>query len=186
MTNLLVVWMLQPALQLGIAVLLLAIVPFLTPLAHLASLLLSVWLHWMIQIVRWCSQLPMAHIFLPTSFTLLVFAALAVLAIPFWRSRRFVLYLPVAAACTALALLLGNWALHDVVRIALVGASNNPCLVCTQNGNAVVLFRGGQSHVNAVETYLQENASPTVALCVDLRQEPSELDFPFSVTHRQH
>lgn len=184
LTNLLVVWMLQPALQLGIAVLLLAIVPFLMPLAHLASLLLSVWLHWMIQIVRWCSQLPMAHIFLPTRYTLLVFAVLAVLAILFWRSRRFVLYLPVAAACTALALLLGNWALHDVVRIALVGASNNPCLVCTQNGNAVVLFRGGQSNVNAVETYLQENASPTVTLCVDLRQEPSELNFPFSVTLR--
>lgn len=184
LTNLLVVWMLQLALQLGMAILLFSALPFLAPLAHMAGLAVSVWLHWMIALTSWCAGLPLAHMDLPRRYTLLVLVVLAALAILFWKKRRMLLYLPAAAFCTALAVFLGIWARRDVVRIAMVGASNNPCAVCMQNGQALVLFRGGQSNLRAVDTYLTEHALPQVALLVDLRQEPSELAFSAAKTLR--
>lgn len=177
LTNLLVVWMLQPALQLGVAVLLLSVLPPLQPLVHMVSLLLSVWLHWMTAIIVWCASLPAARVDLPARYTLLVLAVLGALAVVFWRARKMLWYLPAACACTAAAVALGIWAQRDIVRIALVGAANNPCVVCTQNGQAAVLFRGGQSNLRAVDTYLAEHALPEVTMVVDLRQDPSELDF---------
>ena len=177
LTNLLVVWMLQPALQLGVAVLLLSVLPPLQPLVQMTSLLLSVWLHWMTAIIVWCANLPAAHVDLPARYTLLVLAVLGALAVVFWRARKMLWYLPAAGICTAAAVALGVWAQRDVVRIALVGAANNPCVVCTQNGQAAVVFRGGQSNLRAVDTYLAEHALPEVTMIVDLRQDPSELDF---------
>lgn len=177
LTNLLVVWMLQPALLLGVLVLCLAFVPPLAPVLHMASLLLSVWLHLMLSIVQWCAALPMAYISLPSRYTLFVFVVLGLLAAAFWYYRQFVWYLPAFLICSLTAILLGALAQKDVVHIALAGTSNNPCIICTQNGNAVVLFRGGQSNWNAVEQYLRGHAVSRIETVVDLRQDPSEIDF---------
>lgn len=177
LTNLLVVWMLSFALQLGMAVLFLTAIPFLEPLAHMAGLLLSLWLHGLIFLVTLCAQLPLARVDLPVRYTILVWATLAVLAILFWRARKLIWYLPVAVAGTLFSVWMGLYAQRDVVRMALVGASNNPCVVCTQNGEAIVFFRGGQSNLRAVRDYLSDHALPEVRLVVDLRQEPSEIDF---------
>lgn len=177
LTNLLVVWMLEFALRLGIAILALSFLPSLAPVMHMASLLLSAWLHAMLLLITWCAGLPLAQLHLPQQYTLLVLGVLAFLAVFFWIARQFVWYLPVAMLCTCAAIALGFWAQRDVVRIALVGAANNPCAVCTQNGRALILFRGGQSNLRAVSAYLAEQASPDVTLLVDLRQDPSLLDF---------
>lgn len=177
LSNLLVVWMLQLALQLGMVVLLFAAIPILDPLAHMAGLLLSLWLHGMIYLVTFCAQLPLARVDLPVRYTILVWATLAVLALLFWRARKLHWYLPVAIGAAIFAVRIGIYAQRDVVRIALVGAANNPCAVCTQNGAAVVFFRGGQSNLQAVESYLSKHALPEVELVIDLRQNPSEMNF---------
>ncbi len=90
----------------------------------------------------------------PQRYTLFVLAVLGALAVCFWHARRLRLYLPAAALCTVLAVGLGVWMQRDVVQINLVGASNNPCVVCVQNGQAVVFFRGGESNWSAVQNYL--------------------------------
>lgn len=177
LTNLLVVWMLQPALLLGVLVLGLTFVPPLAPVLRLISLILSVWLHLMVSVVQWCAALPMAYISLPARYTLFVFAVLGLLAAVFWYNRHFMWYLPAFLVCSFTAILLGGLAQQDVVRVVMAGTANNPCVICTQNGNAVVLFRGGQSNWNAVRQYLTEHAVSHIDTVVDLRQEPSELDF---------
>lgn len=177
LTNLLVVWMLQPALLLGVFSLFIAPISALEPVSHLLGLLLTVWLHWMLVIVNWCAGFPMAYIDLPRRYTLLVFAVLGTLAFVFWKNRQMIWYLPAATVCGVFALVLGVRAERDVVRISMVGADNNPCVVCTQNGEALILFRGGQSNLNAVNSYLAERAQPDVVGFVDLRQSPSELNF---------
>ena len=65
----------------------------------------------------------------------------------------YVLYacLPAVAACAVLAVGMGLWMQRDVVQLALVGAANNPCVVCVQNGKTVVFFRGGESNLAAVK-----------------------------------
>lgn len=177
LTNLLVVWMLQPALLLGVFLLFLSAVPPLAPVLHLVSLLLTVWLHIMIAIVDWCAGLPMAYVDLPARYTLFVFGVLGLLALIFWFMHRFTWYPPAAAVCVLFSVALGILSQKDVVHVALVGASNNPCVICVQNGEALVLFRGGQSNLNALNTYLAEHAKPEITEIIDLRQDPSELDF---------
>lgn len=182
LTNLLTVWMLEPALRLGILVLVLAAVPGLDPVMHMASLVLTLWLRLLLRIVTWCAALPLARLDLPGRYTLLAVAVLGILAIAYWYAGKMVWYLPAAVFCATVCLLAGYWAQKDVVRITLVGAVNNPCAVCTQNGAALILFRGGQSNLNAVTDYLAEHASPDVTLLVDLRQQPSPLEFDAALT----
>lgn len=95
--NLLVVWMVQPALQLGILLLVCSAVPFLAAITNLTALVLSLWLKGLLWLVRCCAALPFASICLPQRYTLFVLAVLGALAVCFWRARRLRLYLPAAA-----------------------------------------------------------------------------------------
>lgn len=176
--NLLVVWMLRPALLLGLLVLACSLLPFLGPAMHLASLLLAVWLKWMVGLVRWCAALPFARLCLPRGYTLLVLAVLGALALAFYAAGRLCRYPLAAALCTVAAVCLGVWMQRDVVRVALVGTAGNPCAVVTQNGEAAVFFRGGSANLTAVEEYLAEQGGPQWTLLVDLRQNPRQMDFP--------
>lgn len=98
--NLLVVWLLGPALRLGILALVLSFVPVLDPLFHGASLLLGIVLRLMTTLAAWCAALPVAHIALPVRYTLWVLAVFAVLAALFWRTRQLRRFVPVGFVCT--------------------------------------------------------------------------------------
>ena len=174
--NLLVVWMVQPALQLGILLLVCSAVPFLAAITNLTALVLSLWLKGLLWLVRCCAALPFASICLPQRYTLFALAVLGALAVRFWHARRLRLYLPAAALCTVLAVGLGVWMQRDVVQINLVGAANNPCVVCVQNGQAVVFFRGGESNWSAVQNYLTGRSRQEPALVVDLRATPTQME----------
>lgn len=175
--NVLVVWMLQPALQMGILLLIFSAVPFLLPLVNLTGLVLSLWLKAMLGIVERCAALPFASVYLPQRYTLFVLAVLGALALYYWHGKGMRVYPIAALICTAAAVVMGIWMQRDVVEINLVGASNNPCVVCVQNGQAVVLFRGGESNLSAVERYLAGRSRQEPALLVDLRARPTALDF---------
>lgn len=152
-------------------------VPFLAAITNLTALVLSLWLKGLLWLVRCCAALPFASICLPQRYTLFALAVLGALAVCFWHARRLRLYLPAAALCTVLAVGLGVWMQRDVVQINLVGASNNPCVVCVQNGQAVVFFRGGESNWNAVQNYLAGRSRQEPALVVDLRAKPTQMEF---------
>ena len=169
--------MVQPALQLGILLLVCSAVPFLAAITNLTALALSLWLKGLLWLVRCCAAPPFASICLPQRYTLFALAVLGALAVCFWHARRLRLYLPAAALCTVLAVGLGVWMQRDVVQINLVGASNNPCVVCVQNGQAVVFFRGGESNWSAVQNYLAGRSRQEPALVVDLRAKPTQMEF---------
>ena len=175
--NVLVVWMLQPALQMGILLLIFSGVPFLLPLVNLTGLVLSLWLKAMLGIVVRCAALPFASVYLPQRYTLFVLAVLGALALYYRHGKGMRAYPIAALICTAAAVAMGIWMQRDVVEINLVGASNNPCVVCVQNGQAVVLFRGGESNRIAVERYLAGRSREEPVLLVDLRARPTALDF---------
>lgn len=175
--NVLVVWMLQPALQMGILLLVVSAVPFLLPLTNLTGLALSLWLKLMLWLVERCAALPFASVYLPQRYTLLVLAVLGALAAAYWRAGRLRAYLPAAALCAAVAVAMGVWMQKDVVRLTLVGTANNPCVICVQNGRSVVFFRGGESNLAAVNEYLAGRSREAPALLVDLRAKPTALEF---------
>lgn len=177
LTNLLVVWMLRPALILGILVMALSVTPILLPCVKAFSLLLALWLNAMYGIVQWCASLPAARLALPEKYALFVLAVLGILAVFFWKLRQMVWYLPAALLCAGVAIALGIRLDDGVVRIAVVGTAGNGCVVLTQNGQAAVLFRGGDSNLRAVEEYLAEAGGLPQSLLVDLRQTPREMSF---------
>lgn len=158
--NLLVVWLLGPALRLGILALVLSFVPVLDPLFHGASLLLGIVLRLMTTLAAWCAALPVAHIALPVRYTLWVLAVFAVLAALFWRTRQLRRFVPVGFVCTVAAVMLGGTMQRDVVRLAMVGTAGNGCVVAVQNNRAVVLYRGSAVNGRAVQQYLTQNGAP--------------------------
>ena len=120
----------------------------------------------------------------PLDFSVLRFAVIFALALAAFALR------PASAAWqdaylthekqyrpAVLAVGLGVWMQRDVVQINLVGASNNPCVVCVQNGQAVVFFRGGESNWSAVQNYLAGRSRQEPALVVDLRAKPTQMEF---------
>lgn len=177
LTNLLVVWALEPALILGILVLVFAALPPLAPCMHMGSLLLAVWLRGMDEIINWCAGLPGANLDLPRGYTLLVLAVLGILALAF-RARGCLRWYPLAGVlCAVLGIWLGVRFSEDVVRVALVGTAGNACVVVTQGQSAILFFRGGASNLNAAEEYLLQTGVRQTAAVFDLRTEPSVLDF---------
>lgn len=194
--NLLVVWLLGPALRLGILALVLSFVPVLDPLFHGASLLLGIVLRLMTTLAAWCAALPVAHIALPVRYTLWVLAVFAVLAALFWRTRQLRRFVPVGFVCAVAAVMLGGTMQRDVVRLAMVGTAGNGCVVAVQNNRAVVLYRGSAANGRAVQQYLTQNGAPELAAVIDLRTEPGEMplqaaqlltiaDLPQGLTHLQ-
>lgn len=175
--NLLTVWMLRPALILGLLVLLASSLSWLAPLYRMFSLLLSLWLSWMYTLVRWCASLPVARLYLPREYTLLVWCVLALMGVAFWVRHRLHWYLPAMVLCLLAAVCLGVRMQQGVLRVLLAGTSGNASIVLIQDGQAVILFRGGASNLNAVGECLADNGAPDCLALIDLRQEPKKLDF---------
>ncbi len=179
LTNLLVVWMLRPALLLGLLVLALSSLPVFSPAMRMASLILTLWLRAMLSLVRFCAALPLARLDLPQRYTLWVLAVLGLLILVFWLRRKhgsLAWFVPAVAVCGVLAVALGIWARQDVATIALVGTGGNPCAVLTQQGHAAVFYRGGAYNASEVSDYLDAHGSPVPDLFIDLRRQPDSVD----------
>ena len=69
----------------------------------------------------------------------------------------------------ALAIGLGNVLNREIVQVELAGSRNAPAVVITRGESAVVLFRGGSSTQQAVETLLTRRGAREVEMLVDLR-----------------
>ena len=88
-----------------------------------------------------------------------------------WRVRLRVA-LPCLVLTAALAIGLGNVLNREIVRVELAGSRNAPAVVITRGESAVVLFRGGSSTQQAVETLLTRRGAREVEMLVDLRMNP--------------
>ena len=183
--NLLVVWLLGPALRLGILALVLSFVPVLDPLFHGASLLLGIVLRLMTTLAAWCAALPAAHIALPVRYTLWVLAVFAVLAALFWRTRQLRRFVPVGFVCAVAAVMLGGTMQRDVVRLAMVGTAGNGCVVAVQNNRAVVLYRGSAANGRAVQQYLIDLRTELGEMPLQAAQLLTIADLPQGLTHLQ-
>lgn len=172
--NLLTLPLMEPLLLLGLAVLGLSCLPFLAPVCHMVSFLLALLLKFLRCIVFFCASLPGARLLLPARYTLFVLGVLAVLALVYYLAGSLRLYPPAALCCAALAVFMGVRMQHGIVTVALVGTAGNPCAVITQDGQAVVVFRGGAANRRAVKNYLARHGEPACTLAVDLRAAPGD------------
>ncbi len=178
-----VLWMIQPLLLLGLGAAFAGLIPALEPvygaLSWAAAFLAGLLNRWAV----WIAAKPGAGLYFDTAYAGL--AALALLGL-LWLAYHWKVRWQVAVPCLLVAagvsLGLGNALSRDVVHLDLVGSVNSPAVVLTQNQTAVVLFRGGASTQRAVENQLARRGVTTVELLVDLRTDPQT---PCSLPARQ-
>ena len=168
-----VLWLVEPVLQLGLATALLGCWPALAPLHRACSLCAATLAGCLNRWALWVSGWPGAQIYFDTACAALV--CLLLLGLGWlayhWRVRPRVA-LPCLVLTAALAIGLGNVLNREIVRVELAGSRNAPAVVITRGESAVVLFRGGSSTQQAVETLLTRRGAREVEMLVDLRMNP--------------
>ena len=168
-----VLWLVEPILQLGLATALLGCWPALAPLHRACSLCAATLAGCLNRWALWVSGWPGAQIYFDTACAALV--CLLLLGLGWlayhWRVRPRVA-LPCLVLTAALAIGLGNVLNREIVRVELAGSRNAPAVVITRGESAVVLFRGGSSTQQAVETLLTRRGAREVEMLVDLRMNP--------------
>ena len=168
-----VLWLVEPVLQLGLATALLGCWPALAPLHRVCSLCAATLAECLNRWALWVSGWPGAQIYFDTACAALI--CLLLLGLGWlayhWRVRPRVA-LPCLVLTAALAIGLGNVLNREIVRVELAGSRNAPAVVITRGESAVVLFRGGSSTQQAVETLLTRRGAREVEMLVDLRMNP--------------
>lgn len=170
--NLLTLWLVKPLLFCGLGCAVLGFVPFLWPLHRLCSFAGSLLAKCFCGIAAALVKLPFAFLALHRGYALFVWACLFLLGLWAWRAGCFGRFWLAAPGVLLAAVLCGGALSRDVVELALVGSGYNPCAVVLQNGQALVLFRGGSANAQAVSRYLELRGIGPPALLVDLRAEP--------------
>ena len=173
--NLATVWLTAPALSFGLLGCLVGLLPRCRVAAGFLLVPAGLCVRLMLALATWAAELPFAVLVLPRWETLGVFVLCAFLAgmcLHKKKGRLLWVLLPIVIAVSAG----GIWRLNrDVVRVQLVGPTNNPCAVVTENGTSLVLFRGGSIQQNRTMEYLENCGISEAELVVDLRQNGEAL-----------
>ena len=165
-----VLWLVEPILRLGVAAALLGLVPVAAPLYRLAAFCAAFLVDLLDRWALWVSSWPGAQLYFDTAYAAIVcllLLGLAWLAVQ-WRVRLQVA-LPSLLLAAAVAIGAGNALNCNVVRVELTGSKNAPAVVISQHGQAVVIFRGGDTTQRAVEQLLARRGIREVELLLDLR-----------------
>ena len=168
-----VLWLVGTILLTGLGAALLGLVPVLAPAQKLCSLcaetLVSLLNRWALWVAGW----PGAQLWFDTAYAAIVCLLLVGLCWLAFRLRvRLKLALPALLLAAAVAIGTGNALSRDTIHLELVGSRNAPAVVISQQGSAVILYRGGDSTRKAVETTLQRRNVRQVECLVDLRLDP--------------
>ena len=173
LSGIVVLWMVKPMMLLGLGAAFTGLVPGIAPVygavSKAASLLTGLLNAWAVHI----SALPGAGLYFDTAYAAVVCLVLIGLC---WLAMHWKLCLraalPGILLTAVVAVGLGNALSQDTVHIDLVGSTNAPAVVISQNDTAVVLFRGGASAQRAVENQLSRRGVQEIELLVDLRIKP--------------
>lgn len=120
-----------------------------------------------------CAGLPLARLPLPRDYSLIVLAASACAVLCAWRlGPKRLAWL----AALPLVMLGVVWAVvleRGTVELAVLGTAASPCVAAVQDGQALVVFRGGESNAEDVQEYLQSKGVDMPEWLIDLRTDAS-------------
>lgn len=174
-----ILWVVQPLMILGILAALTGLVPALGPVHHLLSAgagafarLLNAW-------AETAAGWPGAKMAFDSRYAAAVSLLLMGLCYLAYQGKvRARFWVPALVLAAAVGIGGAVVLSRDVVQVALVGSTQTPSVILTQNGQTVVLYRGGSSGRTAVESWLESHNLAQPSLLVDLRSEPSRVTRP--------
>ncbi len=172
LANLLTLWLVKPLLLCGLGCAVLGFIPLLWPMHRLLSFAGGLLAKGFCRIAETLVQLPFATLALHRGYALFVWTCLFLLGLWAWRVRCFGRFCLAAPGVLLVAMLCGGILSRDVVELSLVGSGYNPCAVVLQNGQALVLFRGGSANAQAISRYLELRGIGPPDLLIDLRAAP--------------
>ena len=173
-SGVLILWLVEPLMVLGIAAALLGLWAGLQPLYHLcawgAGVLVRILNGWARMAAAW----PRAELSFDTHYAAVVCLVLMGLCLLAHRWKiRPVHCLYAVVLVGAVSLSASSWLSQGVVEVVAVGSG--PSAVLVQDGRAVVLYQGGQA---AVEQALERRGIRQADWLVDLRTQPGYRDRP--------
>ncbi len=167
-----ILWLAEPILKLGVAAAILSLLPWKLPakwVGFCAAGLTELLDRWAV----WVSGCPGAQLWFDTSYAAVVSLLVIFLGwVAFQKRIRFRVVLPALLTVVLAAIFAGNWYTKGLTRVELAGNKNAPVVVVTQQDTAVVLFRGGISNQQTVETMLARRGIRKAAVLIDLRLDP--------------
>ena len=170
-----ILWLAEPILLSGVATAVLSLLPWAVPAklcGFCAAGLTELLDRWAI----WVSGWPGAQLWFDSSYAAII--ALLVIFIgwvAYQKKIRFCVILPILLVVVSVAGYAEQAYTKDLTRVELLGNKNAPVVLVTQQETAVVLFRGGVSNQQTVETMLARRNIRQTAILVDLRMNPERL-----------
>ena len=184
-TNLIAVPLITPVLIFGLLTALTLGVPLLTVPSRVFAILCGGLIRLLNLLTGWIADLPFGVVHLQGFYPLVVVLAalglvVLVIRLPAGRLRRWTAVLSSALLLCAVAL--GVLLDAGTVRVALVGYTQQPAVVITREKTAAILWRGGETNLDAVEHYLVSEGIDAVALLVNCvaDERERELDERFA------
>ena len=173
LANLLALPFVGPAVVCGLLCGVCGFVPWLGFAARTFGLLGGLLAKLLNAIAAFCAALPAAQLPIHRQYGLVCFAACLALVLCAWRLGRKRWLAAALPALLAAAAVWGNVLSAGTVEIALVGSDANPCVVATQDGRALVIFKGGEPNAQSVQEYLRQKGVGQIDQLIDLRQDPA-------------
>ena len=168
-----VLWLVQPMMTLGLAAALAGLFSAAGPLHVVCSFCAGALAYCLNGWARMVAGWPGAQLGFDTAYAALVCLLIWGLCWLAYRLRvRMRVAVPAVLFTAAVALGAGNALSRGIVQVELTGTAQAPAVVITQDGQAIVLFRGGASAQDAVETLLRYRGAEEVAFLADLRMTP--------------
>lgn len=172
LANLCILWLARPMLLCGFGAALCGLVPWLAPLQRGFGLAGGILVRLLLALAEWFAALPGAQLYFETPFAGVVVLVLLVGAAVLLAAKVPKRHIAVVCAVLLCAAgLVGGVFSRDITRVALVGNSWSPSVVITKDGQAAVLYRGGDYNYATVRDYLEQRGILQPDLVVDLRYD---------------
>ena len=170
LTNLIAVPLITPVLIFGLLTALTLGIPLLTVPSRVFALFCGGLIRLLNSLTGWIADLPFGVVHLQGIYPLAVALVglgliLLLFRMPAGRLKRKAAVLSSGLLLSAVAL--GVLLDAGTVRVALVGYTQQPAVVITKESTAAVLWRGGETNLDAVEHYLETEGVDKVSLLIN-------------------
>ncbi len=130
------------------------------------------------------ANLPFSQVYFETNFAVIVLLILSIFVYACTRIKISYKYITLSTITIIILVSLINVSItKNIIDIALVGRSNYPAVVVTQNEKAFVLLRGGNSNTDEINEYLENKRIVDIDFMIDLTYgESSTTDFTAKTT----
>lgn len=176
LSNLVSFLFLKPMLYCGLIAAVAGMIPYMEFIVRGACLVGGIFAKMLNEVVLFFAEIPKVQFFPETYFPGVCAVILILFVLWCWlQNYKVHTILALSFTLAVTAVLVGSYASQNLIKITMLGNASHPAVVATQNNQAVVLFRGGESAAREIQTYLKDRNVQQVSMVVDMRLKPNQV-----------